>query len=167
MAGAADRGHHGRASTPTGCTAFLVKAAREADLHTSWTAPAEPYETALGGSAGVLATWEPARDLAAALDRPGGRSSLALLVARITAPGVADVYQGTEAFRYLLVDPDNRCRPITPRSTSSSSGRRRLDGRAAWAEPEPAAARAVALARLLPLVDADRRLRRAGRAGAS
>jgi len=132
---------------------FLVKAAREADLHTSWTALDEPYETALGRLAGVLVTWEQACDLAAALHRPGRAVSLALLVARITAPGVIDVYQGTEAFRDLLVDPDNRAPPdhaaldeLVERATTT-------DGRWAWAESEPTVARAVALARLLPLVD--------------
>jgi (1->4)-alpha-D-glucan 1-alpha-D-glucosylmutase len=131
---------------------FLVKAAREADLHTSWTSPAEPYETALGRLAGVLVTWEPARDLAAALHRPGRATSLALLVARITAPGVVDVYQGTEAFRDLLVDPDNRQAPDHPALDALVARAAATDGRWAWAEPEPAAARAVALTRLLPLV---------------
>jgi (1->4)-alpha-D-glucan 1-alpha-D-glucosylmutase len=133
---------------------FLVKAAREADLHSSWTAPAEPYETELGRLAGVLATWEPVRDLAAAVHRPGRAISLALLVARITAPGVVDVYQGTEAFRDLLVDPDNRVPPDHAALDALVARATATDGRWAWAEPEPAAARAVALARLLPLVAA-------------
>ena len=34
-----------------------------------------------------------------------------MLAVRLTAPGVADLYQGTEAFRYVLVDPDNRAEP--------------------------------------------------------
>jgi (1->4)-alpha-D-glucan 1-alpha-D-glucosylmutase len=132
---------------------FLVKAAREADLHTSWTAPAEPYETELGRLAGVLATWEPIRDLAAELHRPGRAVSLALLVARITAPGVVDVYQGTEAFRDLLVDPDNRVPPDHAALDALVARAAALDGRAAWAEPAAAAARAVAIGRLLPLID--------------
>ena len=132
---------------------FLVKAAREADLHTSWTAPAEPYEIALGRLAGVLVTWEPVRELAAALHRPGRATSLALLVARITAPGVVDVYQGTEAFRDLLVDPDNRIPPDHAALDALVERAAATDGRWAWAEPEPVAARAVALARLLPLID--------------
>jgi (1->4)-alpha-D-glucan 1-alpha-D-glucosylmutase len=132
---------------------FLVKAAREADLHTSWTAPAEPYEVALGRLAGVLSSWEPVGELAADLHRPGRAVSLALLVARITAPGVVDVYQGTEAFRDLLVDPDNRIPPDHAALDALVDRAAATDGRWAWADPEPVAARAVALGRLLPLID--------------
>jgi (1->4)-alpha-D-glucan 1-alpha-D-glucosylmutase len=133
---------------------FLVKAAREADLHTSWTAPAERYELALGRLAGVLATWDPVCDLARDLHRRGRAISLAMLVARLTAPGVADVYQGTEAFRDLLVDPDNRVPPDHAALDVLVERAATMDGRAAWGQPdEPAEARAVALARLLPLVD--------------
>ena len=42
---------------------------------------------------------------------PGRATALAMLAVRATAPGVPDVYQGTEAFRFLLVDPDNRLPP--------------------------------------------------------
>jgi (1->4)-alpha-D-glucan 1-alpha-D-glucosylmutase len=132
---------------------FLVKATREADLHTSWTAPAEPYETELGRLAGVLATGEPFGELALELHRPGRAVALALLVARITAPGVVDVYQGTEAFRDLLVDPDNRTPPDPAALDALVDRAAALDGRTAWAEPDAAAARAVAMGRLLPLID--------------
>ena len=42
---------------------------------------------------------------------PGICNSLAQLVLKITAPGVPDVYQGTELWDLSLVDPDNR-RPV-------------------------------------------------------
>ena len=63
-----------------------------------------------------------------------------MLVARLTAPGVADVYQGTEAFRDLLVDPDNRVPPDHAALDALVERAATMDGRAAWAEPERAAA---------------------------
>jgi (1->4)-alpha-D-glucan 1-alpha-D-glucosylmutase len=77
-----------------------------------------------------------------------------MIVARITAPGVVDVYQGTEAFRDLLVDPDNRTPPDHAALDALVERAQATDGRAAWAEPEPVMARAVVLGRLLPLVGA-------------
>ena len=91
--------------------AFLVKAAREADLHTAWTAPVAEYERRLTALARDLLVWPPIVELAASLDHAGRAISIALLAVRCTAPGVPDVYQGTEAFRALLVDPDNRTPP--------------------------------------------------------
>ena len=41
----------------------------------------------------------------------GDRNSLAMLLIKMTAPGVPDFYQGTELRDYSLVDPDNR-RPV-------------------------------------------------------
>src|SRR5260370_15955996 len=38
-------------------------------------------------------------------------NSLAQIVLKMTAPGVPDIYQGTELWDYSLVDPDNR-RPV-------------------------------------------------------
>ena len=80
---------------------------------------------------------------------PGGPSTLALLAVRLTAPGVADVYQGTEALRYLLVDPDNRTPPDHDALDELVASAASLDGRAAWAEPGSPAARAVVIRRLL------------------
>ncbi|MGH9271101.1 MAG: malto-oligosyltrehalose synthase, partial [Ilumatobacteraceae bacterium] len=48
--------------------AFLVKAAREADLHTAWTAPVAVYEQRLAGLARDLLVWPPIVELAASLD---------------------------------------------------------------------------------------------------
>ena len=41
----------------------------------------------------------------------GGRKSLAQLALKLTAPGLPDIYQGTERADLSLVDPDNR-RPV-------------------------------------------------------
>ena len=91
--------------------AFLVKAAREADRRTSWVEPDEAYEQRLTALAHDVLVWPPVAELAASLDGPGRATALAMLAVRATAPGVPDVYQGTEGFRFLLVDPDNRRLP--------------------------------------------------------
>ena len=57
-----------------------------------------------------------------------------MLAVRLTAPGVPDLYQGTEAFRYLLVDPDNRGEPDHAALDDLVARAATLDGRAAWAE---------------------------------
>jgi len=94
---------------------YLEKASREAKLRTSWTAPDAGYEDALTAFvhgcladalfvAGVEAAVTPLVD-------PGRRGALAQLALQLTAPGVPDVYQGSELWELSLVDPDNR-RPV-------------------------------------------------------
>jgi (1->4)-alpha-D-glucan 1-alpha-D-glucosylmutase len=132
--------------------AFGVKAAREANLHTSWDSPDGPFEAAVEQLAAEVLRWPPAVELARQLERRGRAIALAMLVVRLTGPGVADVYQGTEAFRYLLVDPDNRVEPDHEALDALVERATALDGRAAWAEPGAPAARAVVMTRLLPTV---------------
>jgi (1->4)-alpha-D-glucan 1-alpha-D-glucosylmutase len=47
----------------------------------------------------------------APLVEPGRINSLAQTLVKLTAPGVPDIYQGTELWSLALVDPDNR-RPV-------------------------------------------------------
>jgi (1->4)-alpha-D-glucan 1-alpha-D-glucosylmutase len=95
--------------------AFLLKAAREAKTHTSWTAIDKDFETALANFvAGSLA--DPGfrsdlDDFVARLVEPGRINSLAWKLLALTAPGVPDLYQGSELWDLSLVDPDNR-RPV-------------------------------------------------------
>ena len=131
--------------------AFLVKAAREADQRTSWVDPDEAYEQRLVALAQDVLVWPPVAELAASLDRPGRATALAMLAVRVTAPGVPDVYQGTEAFTFLLVDPDNRLPPDQQELEVLVAGVDSLDAAAAWAEPNCPAAKAVVLHRLLAL----------------
>jgi (1->4)-alpha-D-glucan 1-alpha-D-glucosylmutase len=98
--------------------AYLLKAAREAKLNTSWINPNERYEAALRGFVeGALRGRSSARFLeslgetAADVARCGALNSLAALVLKLVSPGVADTYQGCELWDLSLVDPDNR-RPI-------------------------------------------------------
>jgi (1->4)-alpha-D-glucan 1-alpha-D-glucosylmutase len=96
-------------------TAYLTKAVREAKLHTSWTQPDERYEQGvLDFATAILEDAEFRRDLEAFVDplvHPGRINSLAQTLLRLTAPGVPDIYQGTELWDLSLVDPDNR-RPV-------------------------------------------------------
>ena len=98
---------------------YLLKALREAKVHTSWINVNEPYEKACRQFLLQLldrnATGNPfLADLRRFLPRvaiPGIYNSLAQVVLKITAPGVPDLYQGTELWDFTLVDPDNR-RPV-------------------------------------------------------
>jgi (1->4)-alpha-D-glucan 1-alpha-D-glucosylmutase len=95
--------------------AYIEKAVREQKLHTSWTDPDEKYETALRKFVEALVR---DRELVARVEAfvaslaPAWHiSSLAQTLLKLTAPGVPDIYQGTETWDLSLVDPDNR-RPV-------------------------------------------------------
>lgn len=109
----ADR--QGREALAGRLDAYMIKAVREAKLRTSWTAPAPDYEAAI--SAFVHAALAEDRFVGDFLKtcRPlvlaGAINSLAQLAVKLCAPGVPDIYQGTELWDYSLVDPDNR-RPV-------------------------------------------------------
>jgi len=98
--------------------AYMTKALREAKVHTSWINVNAPYERGvaqfidllLQPSSGAAFTAE-LRRFVGQLLVPGICNSLAQVVLKITAPGVPDVYQGTELWDLSLVDPDNR-RPV-------------------------------------------------------
>jgi (1->4)-alpha-D-glucan 1-alpha-D-glucosylmutase len=85
----------------------------------------------------------------ARLQRPGWINSLAQKLVTLTAPGVADLYQGSELWDLSLVDPDNR-RPV------DFSLRRRLlaEARAADAAAVWAAEDGTGLAKLLVVTTA-------------
>ncbi|MFN2608080.1 MAG: malto-oligosyltrehalose synthase [Acidimicrobiales bacterium] len=112
--------------------AYMEKASREAKEHTSWTRPDPVYDQALRGFvAGVVEDPAFAADLAAfvvPLVEPARVVSLASVLATVTAPGVADTYQGAELWDLSLVDPDNR-RPV------DYDARRRLLDKVADAGP--------------------------------
>jgi (1->4)-alpha-D-glucan 1-alpha-D-glucosylmutase len=95
--------------------AYMEKAVKEAKVHTSWTAPNNGYERGLADFiAAVLADRTFCADLenfVADLIAPGRINSLAQTLIKLTAPGVPDIYQGTELWDLSLVDPDNR-RPV-------------------------------------------------------
>ncbi|MGH7902616.1 MAG: malto-oligosyltrehalose synthase [Candidatus Dormibacteraceae bacterium] len=92
--------------------AYMEKAAKEARIRTSWTSPDPEYDEALRHFvAEVAADPEFGADLARFTDplvEPGRVNSLALKLLTLTAPGVPDLYQGSELWDLSLVDPDNR-----------------------------------------------------------
>jgi (1->4)-alpha-D-glucan 1-alpha-D-glucosylmutase len=94
----------------------MIKAVREAKVHTSWAAPNEPYETALTGFADfVLADGDNlfVDELRQRVDFFrwfGLLNSVTLAIVKLTSPGVPDFYQGNELLDFSLVDPDNRRR---------------------------------------------------------
>ncbi|HNQ87542.1 MAG TPA: malto-oligosyltrehalose synthase [Verrucomicrobiota bacterium] len=102
--------------------ACLEKSAREAKQFTSWHDPNAAYEAALKGfAAGTLSDPEflpEVERFVASLVSAGYVNSLAQTLLKLTAPGVPDLYQGTELWDLSLVDPDNR-RPVdfAPRRT--------------------------------------------------
>jgi (1->4)-alpha-D-glucan 1-alpha-D-glucosylmutase len=95
--------------------AYLVKALREAKVHSSWVSPVKAYEDLVTGFLDKIladARFIPDFDaFAAPLVRAGMLNSLAQTLLKIASPGVPDFYQGTELWDLSLVDPDNR-RPV-------------------------------------------------------
>ncbi len=94
---------------------YAEKAAREAGNSTKWTAPSEEFEARMHrlvdsafDDEHVVGILERVLD---AVRQPGWSNSLAAKVIQLTAPGVPDVYQGSELWETSLVDPDNR-RPV-------------------------------------------------------
>ena len=139
---------------PPRLAAFLVKSAREAELHTSWTSSDATHEGLLVRLAEVVVgDHDVARSIrtwSQRLDVPGRAASVAATLVRLSAPGVADVYQGTEVFEYHLVDPDNRSAPDWSEVRSLVAAAGAIDGPTAWRE-RPDAAKAVVIRRAAAL----------------
>ncbi|MFM9267654.1 malto-oligosyltrehalose synthase [Tychonema sp. BBK16] len=97
---------------------YAIKAVREAKVHTAWLRPDNDYENGFmtfidsvlesGEQNQFLNTflpfWQKVADY-------GILNSLSQTLLKITAPGVPDIYQGTEFWDLSHVDPDNR-RPV-------------------------------------------------------
>jgi len=97
---------------------YLLKAVREAKVHTSWSEPDEAFEAALVDfvrslldTAGSNAFLDELLGFVSVVSWYGAWSSLSQVVLKVAAPGVPDVYQGSELWDLSLVDPDNR-RPV-------------------------------------------------------
>src|ERR1019366_5825790 len=93
----------------------MLKAVREAKQKTSWTANNAEFEDALHQFIEAVIRYAPfVTDLERFVDemKDAGRvNSLAQTLIKHTAPGVPDLYQGSELWDLTLVDPDNR-RPV-------------------------------------------------------
>jgi (1->4)-alpha-D-glucan 1-alpha-D-glucosylmutase len=101
--------------SPERLVEYTRKAVREAKERTSWIEPNAAFEEALQKFIeAVLADHEFLEDFRQFLGpllEPGRSTSLSLLLLKLTAPGVPDLYQGSELWDLSLVDPDNR-RPV-------------------------------------------------------
>jgi (1->4)-alpha-D-glucan 1-alpha-D-glucosylmutase len=92
----------------------LVKATREAMVHTRWTRPNQPHEEALQHFAAKVlcpdnrAFLDDFLEFQKRIAYFGMINGLGQTLLKITAPGVADFYQGSELWDFRLVDPDNR-----------------------------------------------------------
>lgn len=105
---------------------YMVKAVREAKVHTAWIKPDEAYEEAvLSFIDNILREDEANTFLQEFLPFKrkvahfGMLNSLTETLIKMTAPGVPDFYQGTEYWNFSLVDPDNR-RPVNYERRKSS-----------------------------------------------
>ncbi|ESR22593.1 malto-oligosyltrehalose synthase [Lutibaculum baratangense] len=94
---------------------YMIKAAREAKLKTKWTAPNEAFESTVRDFVNEALKPGPDNLFLPSLHRFVRRAdpatlwtSLSQLLVQTIAPGVPDIYQGSEAFDFSLVDPDNR-----------------------------------------------------------
>jgi len=94
---------------------YLLKAVREAKVHTAWVDGNHEYERAVVDFAVAVLRDEAVRDhLDAWMTSQENTTRAAVLGQRLIQlmmPGVPDVYQGCELVTLALVDPDNR-RPV-------------------------------------------------------
>jgi (1->4)-alpha-D-glucan 1-alpha-D-glucosylmutase len=92
--------------------AYAEKASREAGDSTGWASPNEDFEGRM--HALVDSAFDNPRvaeviaRLVETIEQPGWSNSLSAKLIQLAAPGVPDVYQGSELWETSLVDPDNR-----------------------------------------------------------
>nr|WSW62539.1 malto-oligosyltrehalose synthase [Streptomyces sp. NBC_00998] len=125
----------------------LLKAVREAALHTSWTDQDPAYEASVAGY--VPDPEEPAEPAELAELAGAARANLlGMTLLHLAMPGVPEVYQGAETEYRALVDPDNRRPARFPREALA-----RLD---AGAAPQGQAQEKLALTAALLRLRRDR-----------
>ena len=97
---------------------YMLKAVREAKVHTSWVNRNQAYEEAVGAFVNALlapgsgnAFLGELLPFVRKLIPLGLYNSVSQTLLKLAAPGVPDIYQGTEVWDFSLVDPDNR-RPV-------------------------------------------------------
>ncbi len=97
---------------------FMVKAVREAKVHSNWVQPNEPYEAAcvqfverILDPAPENRFWADFLPFQREVSEYGIYNSLSQTTLKMTCPGLPDFYQGAELWDLNLVDPDNR-RPV-------------------------------------------------------
>jgi (1->4)-alpha-D-glucan 1-alpha-D-glucosylmutase len=92
--------------------AYAEKAAREAGTSTTWTEPNEMFEKKMHALVAAVFDDDRVNGIVTTFVRrvaeAGWSNSLSAKLVQLTAPGVPDVYQGSELWETSLVDPDNR-----------------------------------------------------------
>jgi (1->4)-alpha-D-glucan 1-alpha-D-glucosylmutase len=99
-------------------TEYIVKAVREAKIHSTWIKQDNDYEQACVHFIQELLKRDGKNEFLRSflhfqkkIAFYGGINSLSQIMLKMTCPGVPDFYQGTELWDLTLVDPDNR-RPV-------------------------------------------------------
>ena len=94
---------------------WQMKALREAKRATSWDRPDEAFEAEAQGLARFILIEPEGADMRREISRfvdllrPAAEAKgLVATLLKLTAPGVPDIYQGSELQDFSLVDPDNR-----------------------------------------------------------
>ncbi len=98
----------------------VMKAIREAGVHTSWAEPDHSYEEAVASFIEGITDIYSSKEFTTAFENfwneisaLGALTSLSQLAIKMTVPGVPDIYQGSELWNLSLADPDNRS-PLDP-----------------------------------------------------
>lgn len=94
---------------------YMIKAVREAKIHTEWLKPDTYYEEAyLEFIEKTLNNTKENQFLkelypfCKKISSYGVYNSISQLIIKINVPGISDFYQGSELWEFTLVDPDNR-----------------------------------------------------------
>jgi len=92
---------------------YIVKAIREAKVHTAWISNDDDYETScLNFVDYILSDKENflplLNDFVEQIAVFGFYNSISQTILKNTLPGIPDYYQGSELWEFSLVDPDNR-----------------------------------------------------------
>jgi (1->4)-alpha-D-glucan 1-alpha-D-glucosylmutase len=91
---------------------YAEKASREAGSSTGWAEPNEDFERAMHALIDSAFDNPEVADalgsFVSRIEQAGWSNSLTAKLLQLTAPGVPDVYQGSELWETSLVDPDNR-----------------------------------------------------------
>jgi (1->4)-alpha-D-glucan 1-alpha-D-glucosylmutase len=97
---------------------YVIKAIREAKVHTAWLRPNPTYEDACTRFVELIldaSDQNPFLQKFLPFQKQVGHygifNSLAQVLLKVASPGIPDFYQGTELWELSMVDPDNR-RPV-------------------------------------------------------
>lgn len=90
----------------------IIKVIREAKVHTTWENPNSEYENKvldfIDGAFESSSFRNDFENFEKRIVYFGYMKSLVATTLKFLSPGIPDIYQGTEVWRFLLTDPDNR-----------------------------------------------------------